>query len=77
MDSFCTAGLSDKVQSWISTGENQSISADEVKQVIDPTKLQAIADDAGVDVDTAASQVAESLPELVNKLTPDGVIPSA
>jgi uncharacterized protein YidB (DUF937 family) len=71
-----SAGLTDKVESWIGTGENIPISADEVKQVMDPERLQGLADKAGVDVDTAAQNVAETLPELVNKLTPDGVIPS-
>ncbi len=73
---FDSAGLGDKVQSWIGTGENASLSADEVKQVMDPAKLQALAD-AGVDVDTAAANVADSLPKLVDKLTPDGAIPTA
>jgi uncharacterized protein YidB (DUF937 family) len=72
---FDAAGLGDKVQSWIGTGENASISADEVKQVMDPSRLQALADDAGVDVDTAAANVAESLPQLVDKMTPDGAVP--
>lgn len=76
-EKFDAAGLGDTVDSWISTGENQSISADEVKQVMDPTKLQVIADDAGIDVDTAAANVAESLPQLVDKLTPTGAIPGA
>ena len=74
---FDSAGLGDKVQSWIGTGENASLSADEVKEVMDPAKLQALADDAGVDVDTAAANVADSLPKLVDKLTPDGAIPTA
>jgi uncharacterized protein YidB (DUF937 family) len=76
-EKFDTAGLSDKINSWISTGENIEISADEVKSVMDPSKLQALADDAGVDVDTAATNVAESLPQLVDKLTPEGMIPGA
>ncbi len=76
-DKLDAAGLGDKVQSWVGTGENQPISADEVKSVMDPSKLQALADDAGVDVDTAAQNVADSLPQIVDKLTPDGVLPGA
>jgi uncharacterized protein YidB (DUF937 family) len=76
-EQFDAAGLGDKVQSWIGTGDNEPLSADEVKEALDPSQLQAIADKAGVDVDTAAADVAETLPQLVNKLTPDGVLPSA
>jgi len=72
-----TAGLGDKFKSWVGTGENASISADEVKSVMDPNRLQALADDAGIDIDAAASKVAEDLPQLVNRLTPDGIIPRA
>ena len=43
---------------------------------MDPAKLQALADDGGVDVDTAAANVADSLPKLVDKLTPDGANPT-
>jgi uncharacterized protein YidB (DUF937 family) len=74
---FESSGLGDKVQSWIGTGENKPVTADEIKRTIDPQRLQAAADKAGVDVDTAAQNVAEVLPGVVDKLTPEGRVPVA
>jgi len=70
------AGLSDVFDSWVGKGENKPITADQVKQAADPANLQAIADKAGVSVDEAAEQLSKALPDVVNELTPDGVLPS-
>jgi uncharacterized protein YidB (DUF937 family) len=72
---FESSGLGDKVQSWIGTGENTPATADDIKKTIDPEQLQAAADKAGVDVDTAAQNVADVLPGVVDKLTPEGRVP--
>jgi uncharacterized protein YidB (DUF937 family) len=73
LDNFNKAGMGDKVQSWIGTGENQSISPEEIKQAA--PNLPELADKAGVSVDEAAEQLSKTLPEMVNKLSPDGVLP--
>lgn len=70
------AGLSDIFDSWVGTGENKAISADQVKQAADPANLQRIADEAGISVDEAADQLSKALPDVVNGLSPDGVLPS-
>ena len=73
---FDSAGLGDKVESWIGRGENKSISAEEIKRGADPQNLQELADKAGVSVDEAAEGLSKTLPSVVDKLTPDGVLPS-
>jgi uncharacterized protein YidB (DUF937 family) len=70
-----TGGLGDLVQSWISTGKNLPLSADQVKSTLDPKTLSGIAGRLGVSEDAAASKVAGALPQLINKLTPDGQVP--
>jgi uncharacterized protein YidB (DUF937 family) len=72
---FDDAGLGDKVKSWIGTGENEPVTADEVKQAMGEEKLQQIAAKSGTDVDTAARQTAETLPQVVDRMTPQGQIP--
>ncbi|HEU0336492.1 MAG TPA: YidB family protein [Gaiellaceae bacterium] len=74
---FEDAGLGEKVKSWIGTGENEPVSADEVKQAIGEERLQEIAAKSGTDVDTAARQTAETLPQVVDRMTPEGQIPVA
>jgi uncharacterized protein YidB (DUF937 family) len=69
------AGLGDKVQSWIGAGGNEPISADEVKRAVPDAELDAVAERAGVSKDEAASSLSAVLPQLVDKLTPDGKLP--
>lgn len=62
------------MESWISNGTNTPATAQDIKKTMDPDKLQAVADRAGVDVDTAAQRAADVLPDVVDKLTPEGKI---
>ena len=63
------------MQSWISKGKNAALSPDEVKGALG-SELDSFAAKAGVAKDQAADGIAKALPELVDKLTPDGVVPS-
>ncbi len=69
-------GLGDQVKSWIGTGENQAVSADQIKQALPQEKLEQIATNQGVTTDEAADGISKVLPDLVNEITPDGVVPS-
>ncbi len=75
LEKFKASGLDDKVQSWISKGKNTALSPDEVKSALG-SELDSFAAKAGVAKDQAADGIAKALPELVDKLTPDGVVPS-
>ncbi len=77
MSGMQAAGLEDKAKSWISHGENASISADEVKKVVDPSHIADVAQKAGVSHDEAAALIAQALPAVVNHVTPDGTLPDA
>lgn len=76
LSAFTDKGMGDKVQSWVGTGDNQEITADEVKRAMPAEELQRIADEAGCSVDEAAQIVAQQLPEVVNQATPDGQVPA-
>ena len=68
-------GLGDQVQSWIGTGENQPVSADDIQNSLGSNgTLAELASSAGVSESEAAGGLAQLLPELVNKLTPNGKI---
>jgi uncharacterized protein YidB (DUF937 family) len=74
---FTQSGHGDTVASWVSTGENQPISPDAVKSVIGPDQVNAIATKLGVDPTQASALVAKFLPNVVDKLTPNGAIDPA
>lgn len=71
---FESSGLGDQVQSWIGSGQNQPVSAQEVEQAMGP-QVDQVAAQAGVSHQEAADGIAEVLPQAVDKLTPNGKMP--
>jgi uncharacterized protein YidB (DUF937 family) len=77
VNEFERNGLGTTVKSWVSTGPNQPISADEVQRVLGPDLLQQLSQKSGVSVQDLSRKLAEVLPQAVDKMTPDGAIPKA
>jgi uncharacterized protein YidB (DUF937 family) len=75
MSKLEAAGLGDKVQSWVGTGDNKAISPDEVKRALGPEEIRGAAERAGVSEDEAASGIAGMLPQLIDQVSPDGKLP--
>lgn len=73
---FQNGGFKNKVDSWISTGKNEAISAIEVGQAVGIEKLKKLADASGVDLDKARDLLAEYLPVAIDKATPEGKLPA-
>ncbi|MER6315723.1 YidB family protein [Streptomyces sp. NPDC001581] len=76
LDMLTKSGLADQAQSWIGTGENKPVSADQIKEALPDGALQKAAEQAGVSPEQAADQIAQTLPQAVDKLTPQGQVPS-
>lgn len=72
---FQTSGFGRQVDSWVSTGKNEAISAIEVGQAIGVSKLKELAQATGVDYDKARDLLAEYLPVAIDKATPEGKVP--
>jgi uncharacterized protein YidB (DUF937 family) len=75
MASFQQKGLGHVVGSWVSTGANEQVSPDQLRDVIGPDQLGRLAQQSGLDVGAVTSQLTALLPGLVDKLTPDGDVP--
>jgi len=73
--SFEQNGLGHLMSSWIGTGENLPISVDQVKSVLGNERVAEFAAKAGISPDTASSHLAELLPNVINKLSPEGKLP--
>ena len=69
------AGLGDVVSSWVGHGQNQPIAPDQVGQVLGSDTLASLARQLGMSNGDAASQISQMLPDLVDKLTPQGQVP--
>ena len=75
VQSFQKNGLGEIVNSWVSTGKNLPISADQIKQGLGAGPLGQLAGKVGLSSDAASDQLSSLLPNLVDKLTPNGNIP--
>ncbi|MFC3257391.1 YidB family protein [Streptomyces xanthochromogenes] len=77
MDMLTKSGLVDQAQSWVGNGDNQPVSGAQIADALPNDALQQAAQQAGVSPEEAANQIAQSLPQAVDKLTPGGELPQA
>lgn len=77
MGRFSEGGLGDLFSSWVGTGENAAVSADQMKSALGSEQISAVAGQLGVDEKGASGLLSELLPQLVDRMTPDGEIGNA
>ena len=72
------SGLGDQVQSWISTGANQPVSSEQLSSALGGAGglLGQLAQQAGVSHAEAGDQLSQLLPQIVDRLTPNGQLPA-
>jgi len=75
VQSFKDAGLAHVVNSWISTGKNLPISAEQIQSVLGSEQIKSLAGKLGVSTDQVSGQLAGILPQVIDKLTPNGTLP--
>lgn len=75
LDQLRNNGLADQVNSWVGEGSNLSVSPDQLRDALGPDKLKEAADKAGTTVQDLSTQMAAALPQLVDKLSPQGAVP--
>jgi uncharacterized protein YidB (DUF937 family) len=69
-------GLGPQVQSWLGNGTNIPITADQLKAVLGNAQVQEFARSLGLPVDATLKLLAQYLPDLVDKASPNGVLQS-
>lgn len=74
VQAFQKNGLGDIVNSWVSTGQNLPVTPSQIEQGLGGDLLSQLASKAGLSSGAASSQLASLLPDLVDKLTPNGKI---
>ena len=70
-------GLGSTVRSWVRTGPNEPISPVDVQTTLGPDLLQQLSAKSGLSVQELTQKLSQVLPQAVDKLTPDGVLPKA
>jgi uncharacterized protein YidB (DUF937 family) len=72
---FHEKGLGGVASSWVGTGANQPITAEQIQSVLSNERIQQFAAKLGIPPEQASAKIAEYLPQVVDKLTPNGQVP--
>jgi len=70
-------GLGPQVQSWLGNGANMPVSEEQLKAVLGNAQVQELARHAGLPVDEILKLLAQYLPEIVDKASPNGKLQAA
>ncbi|MBC8055884.1 MAG: DUF937 domain-containing protein [Rhizobiales bacterium] len=73
---FTQGGMGDVIGSWIGGGQNAPISGDQLSNVLGADTIGQIAAQLGLSPGETAGQLSQMLPEVVNRLTPNGEAPA-
>jgi len=76
LDRFRQSGQEDKAQSWVSTGPNKSIAPQELAQALGEERIQWLMEQTGLPREQLLSGLSGDLPDAIDKLTPNGRIPT-
>ena len=71
---FKEGGLAEQAASWVGTGANMSVSPEQISSVLGDGKIAEMAAKMGISPETLSAQIAEHLPTVVDKLTPNGAV---
>jgi uncharacterized protein YidB (DUF937 family) len=74
-EKFGQKGLGDLAASWIGTGANANISAEQIAAVLGSGPVADFAARLGISPEQASETLAGLLPEAVDRLTPNGQVP--
>jgi uncharacterized protein YidB (DUF937 family) len=76
VEKIAAGGLADQVASWVGKGENLPISAEQIQEVLGSSFVQGLAAKMGINTNDVAGSLAGMLPQIIDKLTPDGQVPA-
>ena len=77
LDRFRNVGAGAKVDSWVGAGPNEPIEPRDVETAIDEETLTALSMQTGLSREELIGRITRDLPEAVNKMTPNGELPTA
>ena len=74
LDKFKAGGLGDAAASWVGKGENIPVSADQISSVLGSGAIAEMAAKFGLTPEVLSAQIAQHLPTVVDKMTPNGAV---
>jgi uncharacterized protein YidB (DUF937 family) len=75
LDQFTKNGQGDVAGSWVGTGQNAAVNGGQISQALGPDLVAMIAKQTGLSPEDLLGRLAQTLPQVVDGLTPNGRIP--
>ena len=76
IDQFQKKGLGDVIDSWVNRGTNKGVAPDQVSVALGGDVVNELSRRTGLSRDQVVAELARMLPNVVDKLTPDGRLPT-
>ncbi|HKE42628.1 MAG TPA: YidB family protein [Casimicrobiaceae bacterium] len=73
---FQHGGMGEEVGSWVGTGQNLPMTGNQLQEILGSGSIGQIAQQLGLSHGDASSNLAQVLPQIIDKLTPTGQIPA-
>lgn len=77
IDSFTGSGNADVAKSWVSTGPNRELESGQLEAALGEDTIDSLTQQTGLSREELLSRLQAVLPAAVDKMTPDGRIPTA
>ena len=75
MKQFQQKGLGDTIDSWVNRGKNKDITSRQVSDALGSDVVDQLSRRTGLSRDEVISELANVLPNVVDRMTPDGRLP--
>ena len=76
VDQFRKNGQGDVADSWVGKGPNAPITDSQMEKTLGPDLIDSLVKQTGLSREELLSRLSKTLPEAVDKLTPDGRVPA-
>jgi len=76
LEKFQQSGQGDVAKSWVASGPNQPISPGQLSSALGPSLIKTLAEKTGMSEQDVTAQLSNILPAFVDKLTPQGRVPT-
>jgi uncharacterized protein YidB (DUF937 family) len=73
---FRQNGFGDAVNSWVNTGPNKTVAPGQISEALGPEVIDTLSQRTGLSKDQIVQILSQVLPKAVDKLTPDGRMPT-
>ena len=76
LDKLQKSGLGDTTNSWVGSGQNKPVSPGQLGPALGPDIIKNLAQRSGLSEEEITKQLSQILPGVVDKLTPQGRLPT-